>query len=430
MTDLRSISQVLVAVGANHRSSALALRDRLFVEDVMVPAFLARLEAAGLREALVLSTCDRVEVQAMSPDPSVAAAIIRDAFATHGEVGPEALDGQFYELSGDDAARHIFRIAASLDSQVIGEPQVLGQLKAAHRMARDAGLVGSGLESVLQAAYSAAKRVRTQTAIGERPVSIAAAAVQLARDVQGDLGKCRTVLIGDGDMGELVATQLSDAGVEVMSVLHENVERAQASSRRLECHAAPWSDMAQQMAEAEIVITSLGRREYTLNADMVRAAITKRRRKLMFLIDLAIPGDVDPAVNRIDEAFLYDLGDLERVAMEGLNRRESEAGQAEVIVDEELQAFMRSHAERGAVPVLNRLRNHVEALREQALKDSGGDAEKATNLLANRLLHEPSVVLREIAAGDATMDIRAAEQLVGLLFRLGQEPDNNNKDGE
>ncbi len=397
----------------------MALRDRLFVEDPLIPAFLAGLKEAGLDDAMVLSTCDRVEVHCTHEDPAAAETIIHQNFARQTELSEQEIREQLYTLYGDDAVRHMFRVAASLESQVIGEPQVLGQVKAAHRIARDARMIRSGLEAILQAAYSAAKRVRTETVIGERPVSIASAAVQVARDVQGDLARSRGILIGDGDMGELVASHLLNAGLGLMTVLHLNLERASGAARRLSCHVAAMEYLADEMALAEIVITAVGRREHSLNSDMVRAAVTRRRRKPVFIIDLALPGDVDPAVNRIDEAFLYDLGDLERIAMDGMSHRENAAEQAVEIIEQELLAFSRSRSERAAVPVLGRLRQHVEALRGEALADSGGDADKATHLLVNRLLHDPSVVMREIAANsDGRSELKAVEAAVERLFRL------------
>ena len=410
-----------VVVGVNHRSSSMALRDRLFVEDPLVPSFLAGLKEQGLTEAMVLSTCDRVEVHCVHEDPVDVEAIVHQCFSRQAEVSRDEAHTQIYTVSGDPAVRHMFRVAASLESQVIGEPQVLGQVKAAHRMARDAGMIGSSMEAILQAAYGAAKRVRTETTIGERPVSIASAAVQLARDIQGDLDRSRGILIGDGEMGELVAGQLINAGLGLITVLHHTPERARTAARRLSCHSAVMENLAEEMAQSEIVITAIGRREHTLNSDMVRTAVTRRRRKPVFIIDLAIPGDVDPAVSRIDEAFLYDIGDLERIAMEGLNHRENASEQAALIIEQELLSFTQSRSERAAVPVLSKLRRHVEALRDDSLADAGGDAEKATHLLINRLLHDPSVVMREIAAkAEGSTELHAVEAVVDRLFRLQQ----------
>ena len=270
----------LLVVGANHRSSSLTLRDRLFVEDAEVPAFLARLKETGIGEALVLSTCDRVEVQAMvagAPSNDDGAGRITGVIAAHAGMQPGDLAEQLYVIEEADAVRHLFAVAASLDSLVIGEPQVAGQVKAGHRMARDAGMVGADLEAVLQAAYGAAKRVRRETAIGERPVSLAAAAVELARDLHGDLARCSGLLIGAGDMGELVAEHMDGAGLGQLTVVHSREAQAQAQARRLGCHWAGIEALASMLSEADIVFSAVGARRHTLSADMVRGALGKRR---------------------------------------------------------------------------------------------------------------------------------------------------------
>ncbi|MBT3558415.1 MAG: glutamyl-tRNA reductase [Rhodospirillales bacterium] len=412
---------VPVVVGANFRSSAMDVRDRMFVEDALVPMISERLSAAGVEQAIILSTCDRVEVQAVHGEPDVAATAIRKILTDHAELDPASVGDQLYAMTGTDALRQIMLVATSLDSQVLGEPQVLGQVKAAHRMAQTAGMMGPGLEAILQAAYATAKRVLTETKIGEHPVSIAAAAALLARDVHGDLSNCRVMLLGDGEMGELVGTYLMNAGAKHLSVAHPTDRRGHALAGRLECHAVPWVGLAQALPEHEIIITAIGARTYTLNADMLRAMVTGRRHQPSFAVDLGLPGDIDPAGNRIDEVFLYDLGDLERLAMKGLSHREGEAERARAIVEEDLALYARDKAERSAVPALSRLRAHVEALREQSLAEAGGDADKATHLLINRLLHDPSVVLREIAADGNEAELYTAERVIEQLFQLNKD---------
>jgi glutamyl-tRNA reductase len=420
-----------VIVGANHKSSGLMLRDRLFVEDGAVPEFLGRLRQAGLTQALVLSTCDRVEVQAIDPGADEAPDLIARALADHAEMAPGEIDGQLYTLWDDVAVRHVFTVAASLDSQIVGEPQVLGQVKACHRLARDAGMTGSALEAILQAAYSAAKRVRNETAIGERPVSISAAAVQIAREVHGDLDRCTGLLIGAGDMGEMVARDLISAGLSQLTVTHPTEKRAEGVARALDAHVAAYDTLSVLLAEADIVLAAAGRRRYLLTGDMVTAALGTRRQKPVFIIDAAIPGDVEPAVNRIDGAFLYDLGDLEGVAMGGRADREAEAQAAWRIIDAEVGDFLRGRAERGAVPALNLLRDHFEDSRAEVLASADHDADEATRLLVNRLLHVPSQVLKEQAAGQGRgqeeAEWRAMERMVRRLFRLDGEDTEESK---
>ena len=432
-----------LVVGANHRSSSLTVRDRLFVEDPAVPAFLQRLRRSGVEQAMVLSTCERVEVQAIHDDAVETARRITQVMAEHAELTAADLGGQLYVLTGEDAVRHIFTVTASLDSLMIGEPQILGQVKAGHRMARDAGMNGSELEALLQAAYGAAKRVRSETTIGERPVSIAAAAVRVAQDLHGDLARCTGLLVGGGDMAALVADGLLAAGLSHLTVTHPSEARAEAAARALDCHVAPFDGLARLLADADIVLTSMGTRRHVLTADMITAALGKRRRKPVFLVDTGIPGDIEPAVNRIDEAFLYDLNDLERVAMEGRATRETEAGAAWSIIGAEVAGFLRGRAERTAVPALTRLRDHFEAARGKALSDAGNDAEKATRLLVNRLLHGPSEAMRALARASGSggapgtgtgegSDWEAAERVLERLFGLdaGKGPTGEGDDGK
>lgn len=404
-----------VVVGANHRSSSLTLRDRLFVDDAEMPAFLDGLRRKGFDQAVVLSTCDRVEVQALHGEPEHAARTLHETLEERAEGLGESIAEQLYTMVDEAALRQIFRVAASLDSMVLGEPQVLGQVKAGHRMAAGAGLAGPALETVLQAAYGAAKRIRTETAIGERAVSIAAAAGELARDLLGDLSEAVCLMLGGGEMGEMVGRELLSHGLGRLTVADPLESRAAALARRLDCHRGAFGETARLMAEADIVIAAVGGRRPTIEVDHVRQSLKARKRRPQLLVDAGIPGDVDPAVNRLDDAFLYDLGDLERVAYEGLRQREREAEAAEAIIDDELRHFLRDRAERRAVPAITDLRQHMEEVRADVLAEAGGDAERATQLLVNRLLHGPQEALRDAAAAGGGENLETAvRRLFGL----------------
>ena len=415
-----------VVVGANHRSSTLALRDALFVEDAGLAAFLARLRDLGLGQALVLSTCDRVDVLTCDAEPDRAAGAVMLALAERAGQPAAGLGDQIYTLAGEPAVRHLFATAAALDSQVIGEPQILGQVKAAHRQCRDGGMIGPELETLVQAAFAAAKRVRSETRVAEGPASIATATVQLARDLHGDLERCDGLLVGGGDMGELVAESLLAAKLRRLVVTAPRLSRAEPVAHALGCHLAPFDQLPALLAEADIVLTAVGGRHTVIAAEAVQAALKKRRRKPIFLVDVAIPGDIEPAVDRVDGAFLYDLADLERVAMEGRASREAAAHAAWQIIDGEVAGFLRGRAARQAVPAIVALRGRFEAVRGQVLAEAGDDAERATRLLINRLLHDPSEVLREIAgtigleAGDDA-EWRRTEQALRRLFRLERD---------
>jgi glutamyl-tRNA reductase len=413
---MSSASPRLVVVGANHRSASLSLRDQLFVDDAGASDFLTGLKGRGLHEALVLSTCDRVEVWASHHDSDTASQLVCEAFAERAGLAVGALSGQLYSLGGEAAVRHTFAVASALDSLVIGEPHVAGQVKTAHRLARDAGTCGPELETVLQAAFGAAKRVRSDTHIGEGPVSIAAAAVQLARDLHGDLSGCAGLVVGAGDMGELVAESLLSAGLGRLSVTAPRASRAEALAQSLNAHVLPFEEMKDALAGADVVVASTGGRHVLVTADVVTAALKKRRRKPIFLVDAGIPGDIEPAVNRVDGAFLYDLNDLERVALEGRATREQAARAAWAVLDVELAGFLRGRAARVAVPAIVSLRHRFDEIRDAVLAESHGDADAATRLLVNRLLHAPSETMKSVAADGA--EWQQMEKTLRKLFRL------------
>ena len=406
-------------IGANEMSSTAAVRDRLFVGEDLTAEFLDRLRGGGLNQAVLLSTCARTEVQGVHDDPEAATHHVTDIFARHAGVNVEDLVPQLYAKEDEDAVRHIFAVVSALDSPVIGEPQVAGQVRECHRLARAAGMVGPELDLVLGAAYSTAKRVRTETSVGERPVSMAAAAVDLARNVHGDLSRCSALMIVAGDMGELIVERLLAAGLGRLVVTSTVDARAKMAARRYTCHHAPIDKLGALIADADIVVSSLGTGEYTISADVVSAALAARRQKPIFLVDAAIPGDIHPGVDGLDGAFRYDLDDLERVAMQGRASRDAAAAEAYEIVDTEVEGFFRRVAGRSAAPVVSAMRSHFEAVRAEVLAEkAGASADEATRLLINRLLHHPSRTLRTMAEQDEA-DKGATERLLRRLFRLG-----------
>ena len=389
-----------VVVGANHRSSTMMMRDRIFIEENRIPVLLDKMGAGGVEQAVLLSTCDRVEAIGVTDDPDAFRTAALAVLAGEGECDVAELAEQTYTLTDAEAVGHVFTVTASLDSLMVGEPQVLGQVKQAHRQAREAGFVKAELETLMQAAYSAAKRVRNETKIGEGPVGMAASAVQIARDVFGDLARCRALLIGAGDMGEMIARDMLEAGLGGLTVTHPREDRAATLAGDLNAHHADFSTLDELLRENDIVLSALGTRNFRLAKDPVAAAIKARRYKPLFIVDAGVPGDVAPEVEQLEEAFVYGLGDLEQVALKGRAGREQEADMAKAIIGEEVANFQHTRAERAAVPALTRLRARFEIEREQALMDGGGDAQKATRLLVGRLLHGPSEAMRDLAAGD------------------------------
>jgi glutamyl-tRNA reductase len=405
----------LTVFGVNHRTAAQGLRDTLFLEPDEQPALLSDVRAAGIAEAIILSTCDRVEVVAVCDDTEAAGRALRELLIARSGRPAASFEDQWYRASGRDAVAHLFAVTAALESQVIGEPHVLGQVKESHRLAAAAGMVGSRLEAALQGAYAAAKRVRSETPIGEMPVSIAAAAVQVAKRIHGDLAPCTVVLLGLGEMGELLGGELRAAGAGRLVIVHESVKRAEVVAHRLGCNFRPSAEQAEALAEADVAIAASGTGRSLIGAAEAEETLRRRRRRPVFFVDAAVPGDIDPAVGDLDGAFLYNLADLEKTAVSGRASRQATLEAARKILDEELAAFLRSRAEREAVPAVVALRRHFERMREAVLEQPGLDAAEATRRLINRLLHRPSEALRR-AAADRPDDREALERSVEVLF--------------
>jgi glutamyl-tRNA reductase len=403
----------LLLVEANHRSSSASLRERLFFEPADTAAVLERLREGGLQAAMALATCDRVQILAANDDPDRAVEIILDGLSSRSGVPRAELDAQCIRFDGH--AAHMFLVAASLESLIVGEPQVLGQVRAGDRLAREVSMIDSTLDAVLSGAYRAAKRVRTETAVGERPVSIAASAERVARNVHGDLAEASALLVGGGEMGCLIADHLRAAGLRRLTVTARIAAQAQGLARQLGGHYGLYDELEDLLVDADIVIAALGAGRPMIAAPMVQRAIVRRRRKPVFVIDASVPGDVDTRANDLDGAFLYDLDDLEAVASEGRVVRDGEAAAARTIVDEEVSRFILDQAGRDADPLVTGLRRHFEAVREQVLAEAGDNSARATQLLINRLLHEPSLALRQMAEkGGAS--IEEAQTLLAQLF--------------
>lgn len=408
----------LFAVGANYKSCPLDLRDRLFVDDAGAGLLYDRLRRAGVHQAIVISTCDRVEVHGAHGDAERACAAVKDVFADRiGRSLPE-IDQWLFQKVDEAALRHIFAVAAALESQIVGEPQVLGQVKDAHRLAQDHGTMGPLLDRAYQAAFRVAKQVRSQTSIGERPVTLATAAVQIARDLHGSLETCSVLMLGLGDIADLITQQMRLDGVADVTVTGPS-PRTEAVAFQHGLHFVAYERLASVLANADIVISSVGSGQYAITPDAVSAAARQRRQRPILLIDGGVPSDVDPRVDEIDAAFRYTLDDLEKTVMESRRGRASELEPAMEILDGAVAEFRRSAAGVDAVPALVALRQRFEDIRREVLAENpGAQAEELSRRLVNRLLHEPSVALRALAeAGDAA-DLRDAFTVNRVLQQL------------
>jgi glutamyl-tRNA reductase len=400
----RNSASRLCLIGVNRQSAGAALSKRLFTDEIDPGGLLARLgaghESGNLAEAMVLATGERLEVAAFADDPAAAIAEVIEAMAQETETLAADIGAQSFHFLGAEAARHFFAVAAALDSQGLGEPQILDRIEEGHRRAVTAGIAGPGLAALLEAANGAARRVSAETALAGQPVSIAASALLVARDVHGALDRRAALLIGLGEMGEFMAAELIEAGIGNLVVAHPTAARAEAAARRLGCHFRPWEELDDALASADIVVAARGTGAYTVTAAQVEAALKRRRREAIYFIDAAVPGDVDPAVAPLDGAYLYDLEDLERAALEGATggatggeaARAAETATAWRILDEELAAFLRSRAEGAASPaeatVLAARRQRFEAARNEVLAENPASAQDATRRLVERLLRD------------------------------------------
>lgn len=413
-----------VVVGASYATSPNAVLDALDISAEELPELYDRMRQAGIEQAMVLSTCDRTDIWALHPEPENGKTRLTEILARQAGLPATELVSDLYRLSGKDAVRRIFGVAASLESRLTGEPQVLGQVKESHRKAAAGGMVGTAMDTLLDAAYTAAKRVRTETGIGERPVSIASAATRIARDIQGDLSSVRALVLGAGDIAITIADSLRLAGVSDFVVLTPGDHRAEALAKQLGGHHAPMGTLASQLVNADIVITGIGNGTYVLDAPGIRTALAARRQKPVFLIDGGMPADIDPAAGTPDGAFLYTLDDLEQVALRGRTARRDEAAEAHRIIDEEVAAYFKRTEARAAAPLVADLRRHFERVRRDLLEEAGEkNTEEVTRLLINRLLHTPSVML-------GTVRDDTAEGVLRRLFDLeNQSTENQNTNG-
>jgi glutamyl-tRNA reductase len=395
----------LALVGLSHKTAPVEVRERLaFDNDALRLALKSLVGRRDVSEAMILSTCNRVEVVAESPDDR----LIREFLCEFHQISPDDLSKHLYSLRNADAIRHVFRVAASLDSMMVGEPQILGQVKEAFRIAADTGTVGMHLSALMNRAFAVAKRVRSETGISQSAVSISYAAVELARKIFGDLSGKTVMIIGASKMGELTAKHLKRNGVSSVLVTNRTFEHAVELAQVFEGAAVSFEHFTDHMDRADIVISSTGAPHFIISRSVAEQIIHRRKNRPMFFIDIAVPRDIDPTVNEIDNAFLYDIDDLQQVIDENLKERMKEASKAEEIIDSEVQAFCLKMQSREVVPTIVQLRDNVEKIRRDEiernrryLKDLSPEQQAAvdhiTKSFANKILHTPIEELKRMA---------------------------------
>jgi len=413
----------LLTLGLNHQTAPLVLRERVSFPGEALRAALADLRQKLLPlapESAILSTCNRTEVYCATREPQQAQEAIVGWLDRRHQVEGEALQPHLYALPNGDAVRHAFRVAAGLDSMVLGEPQILGQMKEAARVAHEAGALGSHLHQLFQRSFAVAKEVRSTTEIGAHSVSMAAAAVRLARRIFEDLRETRVLFVGAGEMIELAATHFAAQHPKAIVVANRTIDRASRLAQRFGADTLRLAELPERLDQFDIVVSCTASSLPIIGLGMVERATRARRRRPMFMVDLAVPRDIEAEVARLDDVFLYTVDDLGRQVAVGQESRRAAVAQAEAIIETRVDAFMQWMCTRQAVPAIRTLHGRGDAIRRAELERARralarGDApeqviEQLAHALTGKFLHGPTVLLHGSAA--------QRDQLLPMLDQL------------
>lgn len=416
----------LLIVGINHQSAPISLRERVaFTPDQLGHALHDLLDHAHLRELAILSTCNRTEIISIAAhqDPTR----IIEWLANYHHLPLTELQDSMYVRLSDEAVTHAMRVASGLDSMVLGEPQILGQFKECFSLAQFHKTMGPELNKLSQNTYRVAKKVRTNTAIGRNSVSVAATAVTLASQLFSDLGSCNALLIGAGDTIKLVAQHLRNAGVKEIVIANRTLENALKLAAEIDAHATDLSGIPLHLANTDILIASTASQLPILGKGAVERALKQRRHKPIFMLDLAVPRDIEPEVSELRDVYLYSIDDLQQIIVKNMSDREEEAAQAESIISEAVRHYIDDYKSLQAQDTLVRFRERNESLKETELVkalqrlQNGEDSEKVlksfANQLTNKIIHTPSIRLKQ-AGIDGRHDLLSA---IEDLFQLGIE---------
>lgn len=402
----------LVVVGLNHRTAPVAVRERLAFTVPELAAALTRLaQVSGVQECAIVSTCNRVEVVVTCPPEGMLASAIAEFLAAERDVPRAEFESHLYELEGRNAVRHLFRVASSLDSMVIGEPQILGQMKEYYAEASATGTSGAVLHRAFHRAFAVAKRVRTETGVASKAVSVASVAVDLTQTIFETLQDKTAMLIGAGTMSELLARHLRSQGIAGIVVVNRTFDHAVELAREFGGVPVPFERMTDYLKTVDVIIGSSASTDYVVTQAAVQEILRARRQRPMFFIDLAVPRNFDPSINDVDNAYLYDIDDLARLTAANTDERGREGVLAEAIVEEEVEGFWRWLTSLEAVPTIVAIREKVEAIRqaelEKALHSLRDQAPRhralldaMTSSIVNKILHAPFSILRRDGSGE------------------------------
>ncbi|PIQ97801.1 MAG: glutamyl-tRNA reductase [Nitrospinae bacterium CG11_big_fil_rev_8_21_14_0_20_56_8] len=399
----------LIMVGVNHKTTPVEIRECLaFTGNKMEDSIERLVSFPEIVEHIILSTCNRVEIYARVRNHDEGIFFLKKFIADYHGLPLDELDRYFYCYRDFQAVEHLFRVSASLDSMVLGEPQILGQVKDAYSQARTLRATGLVLNQLFEKAFMVAKKVREQTGIAERGVSISSAAVELARKIFEDLESHSVMLVGTGEMAELAAKHLISYGVKTVYVASRTFERAASLATRLNGCALDFETFKEDLHKADIIITSTAAPKFIIHKDVVEAAIQKRKNRPMFFIDIAVPRDVEPEVNGLENVYLYDIDDLQAVVDANIKEREKEAEEAMQIIQREVTKFNNWITSLDAVPTIVELRNRAEAIRRQELErtlkklshlseEEKNALHQMTSAIINKILHKPTINLKRKA---------------------------------
>jgi glutamyl-tRNA reductase len=420
----------VILVGLNHRTAHVEIRERIaFPEEELDRSMKALYNLPNLAEGLILSTCNRVEIYAATRDPEKGVEEIKDFLAQQHHLHLSEFEDTLYVLQGEELVRHLFRVASSLDSMVVGEPQILGQIKGAYRVAHATKTTGTLLNRLLHKAFSVAKRVRTETNIGNRAVSVSFVAVELAKKIFAHLEGREVLIIGAGEMCELAAQHLFRAGVKRILVTNRTWERAMELAERFHGEALPFTELPNALLRADIIISSTGSPDMIVRREEISTIIKKRKHNPLFFIDIAVPRDIDPQVNTIDNVYLYDIDDLQEVAEANIKDRQHEARKAEAIVTTEVEQFCRWYQSLELVPTIVSLQEKMEEMRKKELEKTLSALPKVSEkerrameflseAIVKKILHGPITLLKK-QGRNAEGELYVA--VVKKLFRLDEQ---------
>jgi glutamyl-tRNA reductase len=413
----------LIALGINHRTAPVELRERVvFTPERMADALRELTALPGIQEAAILSTCNRTELYVGSEeDPGET---VTHWLSRFHHLDEARLKPYLYTLRDADTVRHMLRVASGLDSMILGEPQILGQMKCAYQCASQAGTVDTLLSRLFQHTFSVAKQVRTDTAIGASPVSVAFAAVSLARQIFGDLAQQTALLIGAGETVELAARHLHEHKLGRMIVANRTVEHAHSLAAMFNGYGIGLDEIPAHLSEADIVISSTASSTPIVTLPVVKQALKERKHRPIFMVDIAVPRDVEARVGKLDDIYLYTVDDLQEVIQENLKSRQAAARQAEEMIDVQVNHFIAWQRSLDAVSTIRGLREQAEAHRDEVLHKakqqlaSGRDPQEVAEFLAhtltNKLIHQPSIHLRQAGIDGRTDLLDAARELLNL----------------